>query len=326
MPRASRHLTPALAALLFVPLAARAGDATLAEALFRDGKALMNAGDYAHACPKLAESYKQDPATGTLFALAVCYEQRGSLASAWSTYSQVAARAHQEARADREQAARERVNALTPQLSRLSVQVPAEVAALPGLVVRRDDQPLGEAAWGTALPADGGKHTVEVSASGKKTWRAVVELGREHDARTITVPALAEDLGGPRESSGDTASNGTARSGTASALRPIGLVVGGLGLVGVGVGAAFGLKAKSNDESSKADGHCDETGCDATGKAAREDAFSAARVSTALFVAGAVLVVGGGTLYLMGAPKRASVAITGSASPKSADLLLEGHF
>src|SRR6478752_1211600 len=84
---------------LAVPLA-HAGDAATAEALFRDGRALMEAGNYKDACPKLEESYAQDPATGTLLALGICQEHVGKTASAWATYSEVATRAKRDGRAD----------------------------------------------------------------------------------------------------------------------------------------------------------------------------------------------------------------------------------
>ena len=61
-----------LGASLTVPGVSVARDAIMAEALFREGRALMDAGNYDSACPKLAESYSQDPATGTLLALALC--------------------------------------------------------------------------------------------------------------------------------------------------------------------------------------------------------------------------------------------------------------
>ena len=54
---------------------AHAGDAATAEALFREGRTLMDAGNYTAACPKLAESYAQDAATGTLLALGMCQER-----------------------------------------------------------------------------------------------------------------------------------------------------------------------------------------------------------------------------------------------------------
>src|SRR6185312_17027855 len=103
----------------------------------------MEQGDYASACPRLSESYTQDPSTGTLLALAYCQEHLGQTASAWASYAEVVSRAKREGNADREQAAREHATALEPKLSRLTIAVGADVAATPGLVVTRDGHAVG---------------------------------------------------------------------------------------------------------------------------------------------------------------------------------------
>src|SRR5688572_3592069 len=89
-----------------------------AEALFREGTALLDEKKFAEACPKLAESHRLDPATGTLLALAFCHEGEGRLASAWAEFAEVAGRAREEGRTDRELVAREHAANLEPRLAR----------------------------------------------------------------------------------------------------------------------------------------------------------------------------------------------------------------
>src|SRR5688572_6405870 len=143
---------------------AEAYDSAGAEVLFREGKQLMNEKDYAAACPKLAESYRLDPATGSLLALALCYERAGKLASAWVAYTDAAARAKREGQTDREQGAKARARELEPKLARLIVNV--EAPDTPGLEVTRDGVQLGAAALGSAIPVDHGEHVVEARAPG----------------------------------------------------------------------------------------------------------------------------------------------------------------
>src|SRR5580658_735634 len=82
--RRSALASSPLFAVAFALLAASAhaaGDSE-AETLFREGRNLARAGDWAAACPKFAESHRLDPAPGTLLNLADCEEHLGALVKA----------------------------------------------------------------------------------------------------------------------------------------------------------------------------------------------------------------------------------------------------
>src|SRR5688572_28243096 len=80
---------------------AQEGSETRAAQLFQEGRESFLAGNLVDACPRLAESYRLDPATGTLMALALCHEQEGKLALARAELDEAEERARQEGRADR---------------------------------------------------------------------------------------------------------------------------------------------------------------------------------------------------------------------------------
>src|SRR6185503_3894542 len=156
-----------------------------------DGKRLMEEGKFALACPKLAESYRMDPATGALLALGLCYERAGLWASAWSAYTDAVARARSEGRADREDAAARKVTEIEPKLSKLVIELDAETQAL-GATVSRDGQPVGSGAFGTPLPVDPGKHVVEVSAPGKQSFRTEIDVKSDGAQTVVKVPSLVD--------------------------------------------------------------------------------------------------------------------------------------
>ena len=77
-------LTASLAAS---PVMAQTSDEkAAADALFDAARDLMNAEEYAAACPKFQDSHDLDPAVGTLLNLGLCYKKAGQTASAWTTY------------------------------------------------------------------------------------------------------------------------------------------------------------------------------------------------------------------------------------------------
>jgi len=135
-----------------------------AEALFREGRAYLEAGDVKEACAKLEESLRLDRAIGTMWHLGRCYEAQGKAASAWSMFLEVAAEARRLQRPRQEQAATERAQALEPKLCRLQVRV--EATPLMEIKTFVDGRELARAGWGASVPVDCGKHVLEVRSEG----------------------------------------------------------------------------------------------------------------------------------------------------------------
>src|SRR5689334_16417638 len=100
-----------------------AADKAAAEALFDQGRAAMQEGDFGKACGLLERSQHIDPGIGTLLYLAECYEKSGRTASAWATFREAADAATAAKEPQRARTGRERAQRLEPLLSRLTVQV-----------------------------------------------------------------------------------------------------------------------------------------------------------------------------------------------------------
>src|SRR5258706_16461934 len=111
--RAASSLLVAASLALALALAAssaRGGDAqqrAAAQVLFDQGKALVDRGKFAEACPKFQESLRLDKGIGTMLWLADCFDNNGQTASAWVQFKDAAAAAAL-AKDDREKVARDR--------------------------------------------------------------------------------------------------------------------------------------------------------------------------------------------------------------------------
>ena len=277
-------------------------DPDRAQALFDQAMKLMDARDFAPACPLLAQSDELDPGMGTRFRLAECYEKIGRLASAWTLFNDVAVAAKLAGSRDRERVARQRAAALDPRLSRVTLQIPPEVAGLLGLEVRFGGERLPSDRWGTPLPAAPGEHTAEITAPGKKPWKQAVRVERPGQAVTLDVPMLEDapaeappNAAPPAGTRGDERGSGgidwtPRRIAAASAA--------GVGVAGVVVGATFGAIAAS--QWSDARDTCrrdDPARCTPAGVALAEDASTSATISTVAFLVSAAGLGAGAILW-----------------------------
>ena len=173
------------------PAAAQAVDTDrqIAQQLFDDGRALLEARRYAEACPKFAESQRLDPGGGTLVNLAFCHELEGKTATAWSEFRDALGQAIKDDRKDREELARTHIADLAPKLMRVVVQVPERLAARDP-EINLDRSKLPEAAWNTPIPVDPGEHRVSVSIAGGQPWSVAVSVAEPGETYTVKVPSF----------------------------------------------------------------------------------------------------------------------------------------
>ena len=279
--------------LAFADDAAKSG---LAETLFQSAKKLMAEGNYAEACPKLAESQKLDPGGGTLLLLAQCHEEEGKLASAWSEYRDALAVAIKDGRADRAARCKERLAVVEPKLSHVTVKV-APAAEVKGLVVSLDGVELSRAAWSTPLPIDPGAHVVRATAPDRAPFEKKLAISGVAASEVVTVESLAvvESVASPPPKPVETVTIDSAKP-----RRYAGYALIGAGVVAVGVGAFFGFRAI--DKRKESDAECPADRCTALGVDLNESAKTSANVANLAIGLGLVSAIVGGVLVL-GAPK-----------------------
>ncbi len=290
----------------------------LAETLYQAAVEHIRAGDYASACPKLAESHKADPAGGTVLLLAICYEKIGRTASAWIKFKEALAMARADRRTDREEKARKYLDDLEPRLSRVTVTMPDEVRTLPGFAVKVDGTQIPTISKSWTMPVDPGEHLVEAQATGRVSWSNTVTLKSEGQREAVDIPVLEavradaptppappqEKPPPPRRPPVTTPPEpDTPPTRPGRAQRAVGVVVGGVGLATIGVGSYFGFRALGSDDDAR--DLCPERSCsDPEGVALSDDAMDHSARANGLFVAGGAALTTGVVLYLT-APKHA---------------------
>jgi hypothetical protein len=288
----------------------------LGSRLFDDASKLMASGQTAAACPKYAESERLDPELGTLLHLGECYAKINKTASAWASFKEAGDIAAQrgDARAPK---IRERLAALEKNLSNLVIAVADSEP--PALEVRQDGVVVGKAGWGTPIPVDPGEHKISATAPGAKAREVTLTVPEKPQTVTVSLPPIEMLPAEAPATAGGTTPLVTPSTGPANVAadqsgswfsthqRALGLVVGGVGVVGIGVGSAFGLMAKSTYD--KSDPHCNGDHCDSSGHDFRESALGKATVSDVAFGVGGAALIGGAVLFLTAPKQSAQTAI-----------------
>jgi len=328
---------------LLAPAVAHADAPTSAEALFREGRSLLDAKKYDEACPKLAESHRLEPGAGTLLALALCHEGQGKPATASKELKQASELGQKNGRSDLAAAADKRARALEASVPHLVVHLPAPDAA--SYRVRCDGEPVSEV--GTPLALDPGEHRVEVAADGKVSRSYVVRISgagtteivvdelQDAAAPVAASVAAAPAKAQPRPVITTAEPPPAAEPNRGGAQRTIGLVLVGAGVVGLGAGAWFGGQALS--QSGEAKRTCPMAdSCPDAGNEANDRAKESFKVSVVSLAAGTGALTIGALVYFLAPSSSASQSsakrpqttarIVPSAGPTGASLGVVGTF
>jgi hypothetical protein len=186
--RRSGAIAAACCTLALVP-SARAENTSgvpdpVAQALFQDGRDLVDKGQWDAGCTKFDASMLLYPAASTLLNIARCHEHKQKLASAWSAYKRVQVLNRETMGEERRRAIDEMVTAqiaaLTPRVPKIKLSLKHDA---PGLSIRKDGESLPAAVIGTEVPVDVGEHEILAEAPGRIPFRERFEIkeGRLHE-------------------------------------------------------------------------------------------------------------------------------------------------
>jgi hypothetical protein len=203
-------------------------------------------------------------------------------------------------------------------VERVSAQVPSIVFTVKdasggdvsAVKVAMDGETLSERLEGTAVAIDPGEHTFTFEAPGHPavTKKLVIVQGQKDRSERVVfgdlppAPAARVDVPAPGP-----APRPAESGGGLGAQKVLALVAGGIGIAGLGVGAAFGVMALS--KKSDAQSVCPDQCATADGVNKWSDATSTGNISTIALIAGGAVVAGAAVLWLT-APSSVGAAST----------------
>jgi hypothetical protein len=191
----------------------------------------------------------------------------------------------------------------------LTIRAMASGEEATGLEIRRDGVPVQPAELGSPIPVDPGPHTIEAAAPGKQKWSSTVQvadaakLAVEVPALTALAPGAAATPASAAPVSTPPLDQGT-QSNAGSTQRTAAVVVGAIGVVGVGIGAVFGLGASSKWSDAKSKCADYPYGCSQEALDDKSSASSKASAATVAFIVGGAAIAGAAALWFTAGPSQ----------------------
>ncbi len=277
--------------------AARADPTTQqrADALFAEGRKLIEAKDDAGACAKFDEAIKLDPdAAGTMLNLGLCNQNLKKYRRALYWFRKAQARAHETNLPEYEAAAGQRTKDLAALISIVKVQLSGTTPA--DAKVRIDGEEIARADF-LHIEIDTGHHTLDARAAGHKSQHLEFDVeGKGGNTLTIDLPegddSIVIDRGAGRRK-----------------LAIITAAGGGALLVASGIVAYvartryYNCVTSGHIDATKLGNSCPASDAETARLYANDQQALASHWGTPLFIAGAV-AVGAATYLYLTAPQR----------------------
>lgn len=322
-----------------------------AEALFRQGKALMQQGKIAEACDAFEASETTEHSIATVMSLADCRDRNHQYATAWALFVQADSQTRTDASKTALNAtARARAAALEPRLSYLTVSV-SDDSRIEGLTLTRNGQRFDPMLWNRALPVDGGDYIIAGHAPGHEAWQTTVHVPRENAKVSVEVPKFKEigklvsplpppkrpPPATPQPPSPEPAdaeieeTQTTPPAGMFTFRRKVALGVAGGGVISTIAGVALGVSANTNQDDAYKRCPVATTPC---AQADRANALLRTGRSRALeanvaFGIAAAATIGAGVLWLTGGSETEQAGHAGVAphlAPGETGIVVIGRF
>lgn len=297
---------------------AQAKDPAAARELFQQARKAADANDLETACPKFEESYRLDPAVGTLLNMAECDNRAGRLAIAWAKLQ--TALEQLPSTDDRRPAVQRVARDLDTRVPKLTIGIKPGTTV--ECTVMRDNVPIRSGSLGVRLPVDPGHHVVTVNANGRRPQQYDVDLAEGQVVEIWVEPGPSQSTSAAAwpspavpitPSASSTSRNAPETNAAAVGSHPqsspkiehqstksshtIAYTVGGTGIALVGAGVI--ARVVAFNKQSTIDAHCPNKVCDDTGWDARRSALTLQTVSTVMLAAGAAAL--GIGIYLVAA-------------------------
>lgn len=293
----------------------------MARVLYSKALEDLDAQRYPEACQKLEKVVEWLPkGIGAHEMLGECYEKLDRLATALDQYTiaqTLACAGDNKIRCD---GLRVRMQRVESRVAHVSLTFPSPLREIEGLSVSYDHRLVDKQHWDARVPADRGKHLVEVRADGYKPWTREIDVEKNGQSYWIQLPYHLEKPNSIRPQP-QTLQEPPRRHW----LGPTGWTLTSLGLAS---GATFGVltaMAYHQADLAHSSGHCNEENrCDAEGVRMIDQGRALMPIANAAAIAGGVLGVAGITMLIVGRKKEGTVPKQTTGSTLMLDVSPQG--